>query len=278
MVKVSDVEFSVLLSIYHKENPTFLNQCFSSIWSEQMLKPTEIVLVKDGELTAELEQVISAWQEKMGSVLNIVALEQNVGLGKALNAGLAQCRYDWILRMDTDDIAMPDRFQKQIDFIKGNPDVVLFSSQILEFNHHISDTSVLKSVPTEYQKIKQFAQKRCPFNHMTVAYKKDVILELGGYQHHLFMEDYNLWLRVIGAGYKVANLPDVLLYARVGNGMHARRRGWQYIKSEKQLLDLKLKLKIQPVMPAVILFVLRSFVRLLPAFLLQRVYKLILRK
>lgn len=278
MVKVSDVEFSVLLSIYHKENPTFLNQCFSSIWSEQMLKPTEIVLVKDGELTAELEQVISAWQEKLDSVLKIVALEQNVGLGKALNAGLVQCSYDWVLRMDTDDIAMPDRFQKQIDFIQHNPDVVLFSGQILEFNQNISDANVLKSVPTEYQKIKQFAQKRCPFNHMTVAYKKDVILELGGYQHHLFMEDYNLWLRVIGAGYKVANLPDVLLYARVGNGMHARRRGWQYIKSEKQLLDLKLKLKIQPVMPAVILFVLRSFVRLLPAFLLQRVYKLILRK
>lgn len=272
------MNFSVLMSIYHKENPTFLNQCFTSIWTEQTLKPTEIVLVKDGELTGELELIISAWQEKLGSVLKIVALEQNVGLGKALNAGLIQCSYDWVFRMDTDDIATPDRFQKQIDFIKNNPDVVLFSGQILEFNQDIRDINILKSVPTDYHEIKKFAQKRCPFNHMTVAYKKDVILSLGGYQHHLFMEDYNLWLRVIGAGYKVANLPDVLLYARVGNGMHARRRGWQYIQSEKQLLDLKLKLKIQPLVPAVLLFLVRSAFRLLPSSLLGKVYNSVLRK
>lgn len=265
------------MSIYQKENPTFLKQCFTSIWTEQTLKPTEIVLVKDGRLTAELEQVISIWQEKLGSVLKIVALEQNVGLGKALNAGLAQCSYDWVLRMDTDDVAMLDRFQKQMDFIQQNPDVVLFSGQILEFNQDIGDANVLKSVPTNYQEIKQFAQKRCPFNHMTVAYKKDVILRLGGYQHHLFMEDYNLWLRVIGAGYKVANLPDVLLYARVGNGMHARRRGWQYIQSEKQLFDLKLQLKIQPLVPATMLFLVRSAFRLLPSALLGKVYNSILR-
>lgn len=272
------MNFSILMSIYYKENPTFLNQCFTSIWTEQILKPTEIVLVKDGALTDKLEQVISAWQEKLGSALKIVALEQNVGLGKALNAGLAQCSYDWVLRMDTDDIATPDRFQKQIDFIKKNPDVVLFSGQILEFNQDISDANVLKSVPIDYQDIKRFAQKRCPFNHMTVAYKKDVILGLDGYQHHLFMEDYNLWLRVIGDGYKVANLPDVLLYARVGNGMHARRRGWQYIQSEKQLLDLKLKLKIQPLAPAVLLFLVRSAFRLLPSSLLGGVYNTVLRK
>lgn len=270
--------FSILMSIYHKENPIFLNQCFTSIWTEQTLKPAEIVLVKDGALTAELEQIIFTWQEKLGLVLKIVALEQNIGLGKALNAGLTQCSYDWVLRMDTDDIATPNRFQKQIDFIQKNPDVVLFSGQILEFNQDISDANVLKPVPIDYHEIKKFAQKRCPFNHMTVAYKKDVILELGGYQHHLFMEDYNLWLRVIGAGYKIANLPDVLLYARVGNGMHARRRGWQYIQSEKQLLDLKLKLKIQPLAPAVLLFLVRSAFRLLPSSLLGKVYNSVLRK
>lgn len=272
------LDFSVLLSIYHKETPTFLNQCFTSIWDEQALKPTEIVLVKDGELTTELEQVISAWQEKMGSVLNIVALEQNVGLGKALNAGLVQCSYDWVFRMDTDDICVRERFQKQMDFIQKNSDIVLFGGQVLEFDENQEQADTLKSVPVENYQIKQFSQKRNPFNHMTVAYKKDIILKLGGYQHHLFMEDYNLWLRVIGAGYKVANLSDVLVYVRVGNGMHARRRGWQYIQSEKQLLDLKLKLKIQPIIPTVILFLARSFTRLLPASLLQIIYNFLLRK
>lgn len=272
------MKFSVLISIYYKELPDYLIFCFISIWTEQILKPAEIVLVKDGVLTSELEQVISVWQEKLGNVLKVIPLEQNVGLGKALNIGLQSCSYDWVFRMDTDDISTPDRFLKQVEFIQQNPDIVLFGGQILEFNQDISDASVLKAVPITDKEIRKFAQKRCPFNHMTVAYKKDIVLKLGGYQHHLFMEDYNLWLRVMGVGYQVANLPDVILYARVGNGMHARRRGWQYVQSEKQLLDLKLKLKIQPIVPAVFLFCVRSFFRLLPSSLLEKVYNNVLRK
>ena len=129
-----------------------------------------------------------------------------------------------------------------------------------------------------HDNIKKFAQKRCPFNHMTVAYKKSIIMELGGYQHHLFMEDYNLWLRVIGQGYEVANLPDVILYARVGNGMHARRKGIEYIKSEKQLLNLKKELKLQNPIHANMLFLIRSAFRLMPSSLLGTIYNTFLRK
>lgn len=272
------ISFSVLMSVYHKENPTYLNQCLISIWTEQIVKPTEIVLVKDGILTLELDQVILAWQEKLGNVLKIVALDTNVGLGKALNIGLEYCIYDWVFRMDTDDIATADRFQKQIDFIQQNPDIVLFGGQVLEFEHNISKADILKAVPTHHDEIKQFAKQRCPFNHMTVAYKRDIILKLGGYKHHLFMEDYNLWLRVIGGGYKVANLSDILLYARIGNGMYTRRRGLKYIKSERQLLDLKLKLKIQALLPAMLLFLVRSGARLVPLSLLQYLYYTFFRK
>ena len=232
------INFSILMSIYHKESPQYFEACMRSIWHEQSLKPNEIVLVKDGPLPAALEAIIEKWQSELNEVLVVVSLEKNVGLGKALNIGLSNCSNEWIFRMDTDDICKPDRFEKQIQFIQSNPNVVVVGGQILEFDHTPNDMSVIKTVPTTHEDIKKFAQKRCPFNHMTVAYKKSVITELGGYQHHLFMEDYNLWLRVIGAGYKVANLPDVILYARVGNGMHARRKGYQYIKSEKQLLNL----------------------------------------
>ena len=113
---------------------------------------------------------------------------------------------------------------------------------------------------------------------MTVAYRKSVISQLGGYQHHLFMEDYNLWLRVIGNNYKVANLPDILLYARVGNGMYKRRRGWEYIKSEKQLAKLKYKLEIQNYFASYISFIIRSIARLLPSQLLGIFYTKLLRK
>ena len=272
------MNFSILMSLYHKENPKFLDQCFESIWDSQTTKPTEIVLVLDGPIGEELTACVQKWQSKIGSPLRVVPLPQNVGLGKALNEGLKQCSYNWVFRMDTDDICTSDRFEKQIKFIEQNPNVVLFGGQILEFDQNISDADVLKAVPTTYEQIKKFSQNRCPFNHMTVAYKRDVILSLGGYQHHLFMEDYNLWLRVIGNNYQVANLSDVILYARVGNGMHARRKGFKYIKSEKQLLDLKKQLKIQSPFYATIYFIVRSTFRLMPANLLGKIYNTFLRK
>jgi GT2 family glycosyltransferase len=272
------VNFSVLISLYYKENPEFLHKCFQSIWDEQSLKPSQIVLVIDGPVGSDLQEVVKQWQDKLGDILLMLPLKENVGLGKALNEGLKHCTYEWVFRMDTDDICKPDRFEKQIQFIRENPEVVLFSGQIVEFNENPDDATVLKSVPTEHTDIIKFAQKRSPFNHMTVAYRKSVIEAVGGYQHHLFMEDYNLWLRVIGAGYRVGNHPDILLYARVGNGMHARRKGLEYVNSELQLLKLKKELKLQDPIHANILFLLRSLFRLLPSALLGKIYNTFLRK
>ena len=275
---MSALGFSVLLSLYHKENFLALDQCFQSIWKDQTIQPDEIILVLDGKIGEELSQCVQKWQRIIGKSLRVIPLSQNVGLGKALNKGLEHCSIEWVFRMDTDDISKPDRFKKQIQFIKKNPEVVLFSGQILEFNENPSDADILKSVPTEHTDIIKFAQKRSPFNHMTVAYKKSVIEAVGGYQHHLFMEDYNLWLRVIGAGYRVGNHPDILLYARVGNGMHARRKGLEYVNSELQLLKLKKELKLQDPIHANILFLLRSSFRLLPSTLLGKIYNTFLRK
>lgn len=272
------MNFSVLMSMYIKEKATFLNECFESIWVKQSFKPNEIVVVLDGPITSDLSNILVFWKSILNDVLKIIALEKNVGLGNALNKGLEHCTNEWVFRMDTDDICKPDRFEKQIEFINKHPGIVLFGGQILEFDKEPKDSQVIKSVPQKHFEIKQFANSRCPFNHMTVAYKKSVILEVGGYQHHLFMEDYNLWLRVIGHGYQVANLPDIVLYARVGNGMHARRKGLEYIKSEKKLLDLKKQLKLQSPVHANILFLIRSAFRLLPSGILGKVYNNFLRK
>lgn len=272
------MKFSSLLSLYYKESPIYLKQCFESIWDNQTFRPSEIVLVLDGPIGSELQVCVDSWQDKIGSVLKVIPLAENVGLGKALNEGLKHCSNEWVFRMDTDDICTHDRFEKQIAFIKQHPEVVLFSGQVVEFDQNISDANVLKKVPIGFEEIKQFAQKRCPFNHMAVAYRKTIIEKVGGYQHHLFMEDYNLWLRVLGTGYQVGNLADVIVYARVGNGMHARRKGYQYIKSEKQLLDLKKQLKLQSPIHANMLFIARSFFRLLPATILGKIYNTFLRK
>lgn len=266
------------MSLYHKENSNALEQCFQSIWDHQTLKPSEIIMIEDGPLTPELDQVIAQWQEKIGDILKITKLIQNVGTGKAKNIGLQQCSHEIVCIVDTDDISVPTRFERQVEFLRNNADVVIVGGQIVEFIQSIDNLSGMRKVPLSHDELYRFAQRQSPFNNMTIAYRRSKILEVGGYQHHLWMEDYNLFLRVIAKGYKIQNLEDVLVYARIDNGMHARRKGLEYIKSEHQLLNLKKELKLQNPIHANMLFLVRSVFRLVPSSVLGKFYNTFLRK
>lgn len=237
---------------------------------QQSLQADEIVLVFDGKITDELEQVVQNFAEKLPLV--IVRLPQNQGLGKALNIGLRYCQNEWVFRMDTDDICLPNRFEKQIAFIEHNPDVVIFGGQIAEFGENTNDIVSYRNVPTNNTEIIKFTQKRCPFNHMTVAYRKSEILACGGYQD--VQEDYYLWIKLIGAGKKVANLPDLLVYARVGNGMVGRRRGLAQAQAEWRLFKLKQQIGLHNLFSGLAIFTMRALPRLLPVFILKQIYNL----
>lgn len=267
------MKFSVLMSLYHKEKPQYLAESLQSL-VDQTYPADEIVLVFDGAVGEELEAVVAQFQEKLP--FTFVRLPQNVGLGKALNEGIQVARNEWLFRMDTDDICYPQRFEKQVEFIQANPEVVLFSTQIAEFDHNPNEIIAERRVPVGYDNIVKFNALRSPFNHMTVAYKKSVLQEVGGYQHHLFLEDYNLWNRIIATGYKVGNLSEVLLYARTaGNAMFSRRRGWIYAKSEWKLYQLKQSLKIQSSIKGFVTFLLRTLPRLMPVSVVKTLYKLL---
>lgn len=270
--------FSVLISIYYKEKPQHFQSCMESIWDYQTLRPSEIIIIEDGPLTPELDEVITRWQTKLGSLLKITKLVENVGTGKAKNIGLQQCSQDIVCIVDTDDISAPDRFEKQIKVFIGDSDLVILGGQIIEFVEDLNFPSGMREVPLSNDTLKKYAERQSPFNNMTIAYRKNKILEVGGYQHHMWMEDYNLFLRVIAKGYKIQNLADVLVYARIDNGMHARRKGLEYIKSEKQLLKLKKELKLQNPIHANILFLIRSVFRLMPSSMLGKIYNTFLRK
>lgn len=270
--------FSVLSSIYYKEQPEHFNSCMESIWDNQTLKPSEIVLIQDGQLTPELYNVIEKWKVKLGDVLKIKTLENNVGTGIAKNIGLNICENEIVCVVDTDDISVPTRFEKQIQVLIENPEIIILGGQILEFTDNINNPSGMREVPLSNNELYNYAKRQSPFNNMTIAYRKSKILEVGGYQHHLWMEDYNLFLRVIAKGYTIRNLKDVLVYARIDNGMHARRKGIKYIKSEIQILDLKKRLKIQKPIYANVLFLIRSAARLMPTYLLGKIYNTFLRK
>lgn len=264
------IRFSVLMSLYAKEKVAYLRDCLASLQA-QTQPADEIILVFDGPISSELKNEVNLWQVQLP--LKVVELAENVGLGKALNEGLKYCSNEWVFRMDTDDICLAHRFEKQLAYIEANPDVVLLGGQVKEFDESFVHEVGIKGVPLDLETIKKFALVRNPFNHMTVAYKKSLIEQVGGYQHHLYMEDYNLWLRVISKGYKVSNLPDVLVNVRAGNAMYARRKGIEYIRSEFQLAKLKIALQLQSSFLAYAYCFIRVLPRLLPKHLLGRIYQ-----
>ena len=266
------MNFSILVSVYYKENSIFFHSSLESIFNNSIL-PQEIIVVKDGPLSPVLDNVLEHWQNRYPNLIKIISILHNSGLGNALNEGLKHCTNEWIFRMDTDDICLSDRFENQINLINNKPDVSLIGGNIEEFNEDMTISNGQRNVAREHYDIIKLAKKRNPFNHMTVAFRKSAVLAVGGYQHHLYMEDYNLWLRMIAAGYKTHNLQDILVNVRAGSSMVSRRRGLTYIKSEFQLAKLKIKSKIDSPLSATIIFFMRSIPRILPTSLLNVIYK-----
>jgi len=268
-----DLSFSVLMSVYHKEQADYFDLALDSI-EKQTLEPAEIVVVKDGPLTTDLEAVLSRHIEMSGIPYRVVALAKNKGLADALNAGLEVCRYEWIARMDSDDIAFPDRFEEQIAYIKEHPEVDVLGGWFAEFDNDPKQITSWRKVPTSHGEIVRYIRWRCPFNHGSVIYKKSKVFEAGGYVPGA-MEDYSLWLRMAAKDTSFANLNRPLVYFRAGEWMYERRRGWRYAKDEWSLACEAYRYNAWPLHRACINAAVRSSIRLFPAGLIKKVYNLL---
>lgn len=265
------MHFSVLMSLYDKEKPSYLEECLESL-ANQTLQADEIVLVYDGPVNAALSAVVDKWS--LSLPIQTIFLKKNVGLGQALNEGMKHCTYEYVMRMDTDDICQPTRFESQSRFMELNPDIDIAGSFIREFINDKNNIVSERKVPLSDQDIKQFAKHKNPFNHMTVIFKKSSVQSVGGYQHHYLMEDYNLWLRLLGNGFKAGNLDESLVLVRVGVDMLVRRRGVKYVSSEYKLAQIKRATGFQNIFTAHYYFILRSIPRLLPLWVLKRIYNI----
>mgnify|MGYP000748248897 FL=1 len=225
--------FSVLLSLYIKEQPSHLRKSLDSLFSQTLL-PAEIILVKDGKLTPELNAVVSDYVQHY-SILKVITLDMNQGLGKALNEGLKHCSYDLVARMDTDDIAKTNRFEKQLEILKNQPEIDIISSWIDEFEGDITQIISTRKVPEFHGDIYKYAKKRCPINHPAVMFRKSTVLAAGGYKHFPLFEDYYLWVRMLMNDAKFYNIQESLLYFRTSTDMFKRRGGWNYAINEYKL-------------------------------------------
>lgn len=231
MITATMHNYSVLMSVYKGEKADWFSEALQSVWDNQTLRPGQIVLVKDGPLTEDLDKVVTEFTQRC-DVLTIVQLAKNGGLGAALNEGLKHCRYDIVARMDTDDICFPDRFEKQVDFMSKHEEIDVLSSWIQEFTMVNGKRKVtkIKKLPCSHEELFVYGKTRCPINHPVCVYRKSKVEQVGGYG--VFPEDYYLWSKLMMAGCKFYNMQECLLNFRVNPDVFKRRGGWKYLKAE----------------------------------------------
>jgi exopolysaccharide biosynthesis polyprenyl glycosylphosphotransferase len=266
------MSFSVLISVYEKENPRYLDEALCSIWDQQTMKPGQIVLVKDGPLTEELDACINIWNQKLGDTLTIVELPENVGLGAALNSGLQQCRYELVARMDSDDVSLPNRFVKQAAFMESNPDIAASSAVIEEWDESFTKYIGIRALPLQPEELVKFAKYRCPLSHPAAIYRKSIVLSVGGYPSFRAGEDNVLWSLLLTKGYRLANLSDILLKQRAGMGL-MKRRGFRSFRNELKAIKYQHSIAFLNKYEYLRSIFIRFFVRTSPGFIKSFFYK-----
>ena len=234
------MNYSILMSVYKKEKPEYLNIAIKSML-EQSVKTNDFVLVCDGPLTDSLDEVISNFERTNPGLFNVVRLPENVGLALALNEGIKHCKNDVVARMDSDDFSKPDRIEKQLSAMEETgADIV--GTNIFEFNGEITRLTGERNLPEADEDIREFAKSRSPFNHPSVIYKKTKVELVGGYGKYDYFEDYYLWITLLQNGCKGYNVQESLVLMRAGDDLYLRRGGKEYAKCvmafEKYLLSV----------------------------------------
>jgi glycosyltransferase involved in cell wall biosynthesis len=264
------------MAVYAKENPEYLRQSLDSILS-QTLPAAELVLVCDGQLTVSLDNVIDEYDSQHRNFFRIVRLKEHVGLGPALREGLIHCNYEYVARMDSDDISCPERCAKQLSFMQEGC-LDLCSGVIAEFRDKPEEIVARRVLPVKHEELVRFARRRNPMNHACVMFRKAAVLTAGNYRDMALFEDYDLWIRMIQKGARLGNIPETLLYVRIGQGMFRRRGGFGYIKTIACFEKTMYNQGFISLFECFFIVLSRIAVSLLPAFLRAGFYRLWLRE
>lgn len=226
---------SVLMSVYEKEKPAYLQEALTSL-EEQTKKPEEIVLVEDGPLPKELEAVVQVFEKTEDSIRRkVIRLPENILLGRALAEGMKACSEELVARMDSDDIAVPERFELQFEYMKNHPKTAVLGGLIEEFDTADPTCRRVKHMPIAWEELRSYSRYRNPVNHMTVMFRKSAVEAAGGYRHFPYLEDYDLWTRMLAGGERFANLDTVLVRARTEKSFYGRRGGFAYFQRYRKL-------------------------------------------
>ena len=264
------MEFSVLITVYEKEKPYNLRRSLLSSY-RQTIRPTEIVLVCDGELTQELYDEIEQIKSEI-PILKVYQLSSNVGSGPASCFGVKKCNTDLIARMDSDDYSEETRFEKQIKAFEENPNLIMVGTNILEKN---TEFTAFKTVPEKTEEIRKYSKFRNPFNNPSSMMKKEYILKVGNYRKFRYLEDYDLIMRLIhdNPTKDFLNIQEPLVIMQTNNSSYLRRGGLLYVKTEFFLqTDFYKRGYISKVELCRNIFI-RNIVRVMPNSMRKLIYK-----
>lgn len=221
--------YSVLMTVYYKEKPAHFKAAVQSML-DQSVRADDFVIVCDGPLTEGLDAVVSEFGERYPELFHIVRLPENVGIGGATNAGLKHCKNELVAKMDSDDLSLPFRCERQLALFREKPELVVVGGFIEEFDQDPEKTTTKRVVPTTNEEIRKFARRRQPFNNNTVMYRRSVVEKVGGYRNFRRNEDYDLYVRLLSAGYVTANIPETFVKMRVDSGTVSRRASLETLK------------------------------------------------
>lgn len=269
-------DYSVLMSVYKNDKAEYLDEAIASMFA-QSIGPHDYVVVCDGPLTPGLDACLAAWQERLGDSLNVVRLSENHGLGYALNAGLPECECDVVARMDSDDISRPNRCEILLAKMAGE-NLDLVGGAIEEFDRVPGDMDAVRMPPLSKKDIDIWLKRRNPFNHMSVLFDRHMVDQAGGYEPFPWMEDYWLWARMIAKGCRCANVADVVVDVRTGEGMYARRSNMAYLRSQMRFFSELRKLGLVSRANQARAVVERTAATLLPTELVKLAYNKLLRQ
>lgn len=270
-------KYSVLMSVYYKEKPEWLDYAIDSMF-KQTIFPDEFVLVEDGPLNIELEKTIEKWKSQYKNIFKVIKLEKNVGLGPALKKGILECKNEFIARMDSDDYSLPNRIEEQFKIFKKYPYLGLVGTNVEEFENTIDNINCHVVLPENHNQICKFSKKRCPFRHPTLLYKKSEVLNAGNYREFYLCEDYDLYVRMIRNGCKCYNIQTPLVYMRIGKDFYKRRGGWRYMKTILKFKNEQLKTGYFSFLDYTISTIPHIIVCLFPNSLRDWIYRNLLRK
>lgn len=275
---MQNLKYTVLMSVYYKEKPEYLSLSIESMLN-QTVKPDEFIIVKDGPLTTELDEVINNFVTAYPKMFNIIVNETNLGLGPALAKGIENSKNELIARMDSDDYVVSTRCEKQLEKFREDPKLGMVGSYEAEFVDTVDNVISIHRVPSENDEIERFMHRRCSVLHPTVMYKKSAVLKSGNYQSVLLYEDYDLFARmVLEYHIKSYNIPEPLYYIRTSEDFFKRRGGIKYAKTVLKFKWGQYRKGYMSLMDFCISGLGQAFVCVLPNSLRKSFYMKFLRK